>query len=252
VRGAAYLLVFFIGCGGRQGGVCGALDACPDGMECIHGGPANLGTCERSCKSDTDCPDGQRCELEPPPDALPNVCIIGSRFSKETARIVSATRAAGSDRFELAGAELEQRRTYALVGATPVAGLVRVLGSSTTDCDHCRQPRYDAEVVKTPSGEAFIAIGPANEPLPAAFAKRFDASIQMGAWSREIAVDVEGDGAFDLERVARCDHESVSGCDKRICDRICRGTRTVGSPKVRAVECQGFVPDLEDCVPRAD
>ena len=106
--------------------------------------------------------------------------------------------------------------------------------------------------MKRPSGEAFIAIGPANEPLPGAFATRFEASIQVGTWSREIAVDVEGDGAFDLEHVARCDHEVLSGCDKRICDRICRGTRTVGSATVRAVECEGFVPDVEDCVPRAD
>lgn len=63
-------------CGaGAQWQRCGFADACASGLRCVHGGPERIGTCERPCADDTDCPASTRCELEPPPDALHHVCV---------------------------------------------------------------------------------------------------------------------------------------------------------------------------------
>ena len=38
-----------------------------------------MGTCERPCRTDSDCPSEQYCEHHPQPDALSDVCVRGAR-----------------------------------------------------------------------------------------------------------------------------------------------------------------------------
>lgn len=73
---AAMVGVALVGCGaGARGQRCGFADVCRGELECVHGGPENMGTCERRCDGDADCGDGLRCQLHPPPDALHGVCV---------------------------------------------------------------------------------------------------------------------------------------------------------------------------------
>ena len=50
---------------------------CAAGQECVTAasseGPTS--TCEIRCKDDSNCPSGLRCNTQPVPDSIPNVCI---------------------------------------------------------------------------------------------------------------------------------------------------------------------------------
>lgn len=245
---APLLAGFLTGCGaGAQGKLCGSFDACATELACVHGGPENLGTCERRCAADGDCPSSQHCELLPPPDALPNVCVPGPR---PAAPLVLADVRRNGESFGLSGEAITVGEPFALVGESPGAGLVRVTAPDPTDCDHCPGPRYLTTVLQPVSLPAIVAVGGATGPLPRARAERFQVSAPDSQWRRELAVDLDGNGSFELERVVRCDHTVPSGCNDQVCDRVCHATRTVGDPAVRAQSCAGFVPDVEDCLPR--
>ncbi len=140
---------------------------------------------------------------------------------------------------------LERGQRFALIGSRN--GLAVVEGPATTECDHCVLPRSAARVDHGPEG-LLIALGPVVEALPSARAKAREVPMSS-EWKAELEVDVDGDERYDIERVARCDRTVASGCHSQVCDRICRGTRTVGASTVRAISCQSFLPDIEDCHP---
>jgi hypothetical protein len=235
------------GCGaGAQGKICGTFDACTAGLACVHGGPQNLGTCELRCSADTDCPAAQHCELVPLPDALANVCAPGPRLAAD---LVLADVRRDGETFELSGEAITVGELFALVGASSGKGLVRVAGPQPAECDHCVSPRYVTTVLHAAPLSPIVAVGGVAGSLPRARAERFEVASPDSEWKRELAVDLEGNGSFEVERVVRCDRTAPSGCSDRVCDRICRATRTVGDPAVRAQSCAGFIPDVDDCVP---
>jgi hypothetical protein len=81
------LTVLLLSCGGRRAplhGLCdpgqdralaGKASPCASGLQCRHGGPDNVGTCEIDCTSDADCPPGLICNLEPGADEVADVCV---------------------------------------------------------------------------------------------------------------------------------------------------------------------------------
>lgn len=244
------MAVLALGCGaGTQHQPCGTFGACAAGLFCRHGGPANVGTCELNCAIDSDCPSDQYCETYPPPDGVHDVCMLGARDVASSMAIVELRR--GEDDLVLAGEGIEIRRSYALVGLGAAdAGLVMTIEAEPADCDHCTRPRY-ATLVRQPAAEPLVAVGPVARPLPRARVVDTASVEPDREWRREIAIDLEGDGAVDLEGVVRCERYGPARCGEQACDRVCRGTRTSGETDVRAVRCRDLILDVEDCLPSA-
>jgi hypothetical protein len=156
---------------------------------------------------------------------------------------------ARSGELDLVGGGVQIGRLYALVGEAADTALV-CADREVDDCDDCAHPRFRAVLVRPSRATPLLAVGPVEGPLPRATARRTGARAPIPAdelWRREAAVDLDGDGAPDLEQVIRCGRRVPSGCDGGVCGQHCVGTRTVGATEPRAVGCHGFIPDAEDC-----
>jgi hypothetical protein len=142
--------------------------------------------------------------------------------------------------------------SFAVVDESGYRGLVRTERQSTVDCDHCPGPLLDARLMSGagPSAYGAVAVGPVKGPLPHARVKRSARSKEPGPeWATSLSVDLDGDGRWDYDEMQRCGHYARSGCAGKACDMICSVVTRVGeSPDPRGMDCQSFLPDVEDCV----
>lgn len=205
-----------------------------------------MGTCELRCGSDAECPADHFCQTEPPPDGLHHVCVDGPRDTLSSIVLVDLEHDDGG--YVLAGEAIEVGRRYVLVGEADAATALAT-EDETQDCDHCLRPRYRAQLLDRAEAP-ILALGPVHRALRDARATDVGEHGEPGReWRREVSVDVDGDGRDDLEGVVRCGHYIPSGCSDEVCDRVCRGTRTLGEAEARGLRCRDFIPDVDDCEP---
>jgi hypothetical protein len=158
----------------------------------------------------------------------------------------------------LAGPGLAAHQRYVVAGPRGTA-LVEVVDIAPPDCDHCAQPRMSARLVppnatlpSRTAGEVLTAIGPMDAETATLTAARTTSAPFPSpgpGWSTHFTVDIDGDGDADLERVVRCGHRTPSGCIDSVCNAYCHATQTVGAGTVRGERCDGFVADVDDCLP---
>jgi hypothetical protein len=134
---------------------------------------------------------------------------------------------------------------FALIAAEGYVGLVRIVGLDARDSDYVR-----VEVVHGKLAGDLVAVGPVSGPLERATVHEFRA-VDLPSWQPTLAVDVDGDGGSDLELVGRCGHYVTSGCNDRVCNEVCVGTRRASEkdPERATIECESFLPDIERCDP---
>ena len=140
---------------------------------------------------------------------------------------------------------------FAVIADEGYRALVRTRpGADVPDCDDCPGPLVAFDVVSGEvRGERLVAVGPVDGPRPRARIERKNWSAPGADWQTLIAVDIDGDGHFEREKVVRCGRWAPSGCKDRVCNEWCFAIRDVGRDVVDGVSCQGFIPDVEDCAP---
>ncbi len=140
-------------------------------------------------------------------------------------------------------------RQLAIIDATGYRGLIESAEVSSADCDHCAGPLVEAKLVAGAGpGPAAVAVGPVAAAVPRARLLPVAPPAELNErWQPSVQVDLDGDGVWDVQQVARCDHWVGTGCRGRACDRQCvAATRRGHLPTDEA--CHSFVPDVEDCV----
>lgn len=144
--------------------------------------------------------------------------------------------------------------SYALIDDAGYAGTVRVVGPSKIDCDDCGVTLLAVTATdhRHACRAACVAVGPVNATLSRArIAALPGAAREDATWQTTLEVDVDGDGRWDLDAVARCGGTTPSGCSGQVCNRLCTATRVTGraDPEAATVSCVSFVPDVDDCTP---
>lgn len=175
--------------------------------------------------------------------------------------------AAGSPRVWLAYAGFEDG-TLILEGAPAASGTVvevfdaagaaceaAVAAEPPPECDDCVRERFLARAAagcRAFEGSA-LALAPPSGGAARVTWNDYPSIATLaeapGTWA---AVDVEGDGAVDVELVVWCGSFLPSGCDGRACEQVCRGARPAGGGEPVDAVCQRFIPDLEDCLPEGE
>lgn len=143
-------------------------------------------------------------------------------------------------------------KLFVLIERTGYIGTAIVRGASTLSCDDCPGPLVEAEVTDGQICSSCTAFGPVASPLPKARWTRFSGFDTEGErWQVLESIDLDGDGKWDLEQVSRCGDKTASGCNKRVCNKLCTGMQRTGQaePMADTVVCSSFVPDVEDCKP---
>ncbi|MDX2090393.1 MAG: hypothetical protein SFX73_21225 [Kofleriaceae bacterium] len=176
--------------------------------------------------------------------------------------VVAATVAAPTPRLRWPQGLSLGKGVYALVDEAGYVGMVEVVGYASFDCDDCDHRVVDAIWIEhAPErrfganprcGQRCLAIGPSGARLPRIRATWMTNVDRDGpTWAATARIDVDGDGAWDLETVERCGGTTASGCRAQVCSRRCAATRRVGelAPTPGTVACHAWIPDLEDCVP---
>lgn len=128
---------------------------------------------------------------------------------------------------------------------------VKLLGLSSTDCDHCPGPLLDLQVVegRCPTSSS-LALGPTALPLRDASYARKDTEPFPKNWETSLVIDLNGDSKYELMQAIVCDQWLPSGCADQACARICTGLRDTptSAPRASSISCHAFVPDLDDCL----
>ena len=177
----------------------------------------------------------------PPPGAPPRLWLAGSGVEAGTLVLEGPTLAPGT--------------VVEVIDAVGPAGEAEVASEPPPECDGCPTERFLARSVAEgrPLEGSALALHPSTGGRARVVWAEYPSLVTLGeaavTWAE---VDADGDRVVDLEVVVWCGAFVPSGCDGRVCERVCRGGRPAGGGEPADVVCEGFIPDVEDCLPEEE
>lgn len=178
---------------------------------------------------------------EPAPAPAPRLWLAGAGVEAGTLVLEGPTLAPGT--------------VVEVLDAAGPVGAAEVSAEPPPECDGCPTERFLARTVgeARPFEGSALALHPSTGGLARVVWAEYPSLVTLGedavTWAE---VDADGDRAVDLELVVWCGSFVPSGCDGRVCEEVCRGTRVLGGGEPADVVCEGFIPDVEDCLPEAE
>jgi hypothetical protein len=139
-------------------------------------------------------------------------------------------------------------------GAGP-AGEAEVAAEPPPECDDCVRERLLARTApgrRAFDGSALALVPPSGGAARVTWNDYPSIMTLAEAPVTWAAVDAEGDGVVDAELVVWCGSFIGSGCDGRVCEQVCRGTRATAGGEPVDVVCERFIPDIDDCLPEEE
>ncbi len=147
----------------------------------------------------------------------------------------------------------EPRRdaTYLVVGSRPPVRL-RVRGPAIVTCSHCGDFADVVVDAGTLADAAEVALGPvaaARRWAPRRVPVETAPPPLSDRWRATDGLDLDGDDLADLMIAERCGRWVPSGCGDAVCARVCHALVRPDDGRASAEACDGFVPDVADCIP---
>lgn len=155
----------------------------------------------------------------------------------------------------LEGPTLAPGTVVEVLDAVGPVGEAEISAEPPPECDGCPTERFLARTVgeARPFEGSALALHPSTGGLARVVWAEYPSLVTLGdAAATWAEVDADGDRAVDLEVVVWCGSFVPSGCDGRVCERVCRGARPAAGGEPADVVCEGFIPDVEDCLPEGE